>query len=113
MSAKRVTVLVQLARTCFLLHKARFLFSPFYFPRFQANYLFFIISSVRRLCGLLGYKLIDINSIHFLRMYMNQPGSLLGMRNTFFFLVQLDEQARLLAAKLGNTIISGGTVAGG
>lgn len=44
---------------------------------------------------------------------MNQPGSLLGMRNTFFFLVQLDEQARLLAAKLGNTIISGGTVAGG
>lgn len=81
--AKRMTMLVSasqnklfllgsvrdsLTKSCSLLHL---------FLDSKQTIYFFIISSVRRLCSLLSYKLIYVNNIHILRVQTGRPSSLL------------------------------------
>lgn len=112
--AKRMTVLVSASQnTLFLLGSVRdsltksCSFLPLFLDSKQTVY-FFIISSVRRLCSLLSYKLIYVNNVHTLRVQTGQPNSL----KYFVFLDSVGRPAVLLAVESRNTIISGVTFAG-
>lgn len=54
------------------------------------NKLFFIISSIKRICTFLGYTLSDINNIQILRMYMDPNWLFLGTEKHFNFLVSIE-----------------------
>lgn len=99
--AKRMTMLVSASQNMlFLLDSVRDSLTkscsllPLFLDSKQTVY-FYIISSVRRLCSLLSYKLIYVNNFHSLRVQTGQPNSL----KYFVFLDSVGRPAVLLAVE--------------